>query len=637
MKTVDKFFCLKPNSQHGGMLMEMMLSVALAAITIPFVARYQKNTIERARNVAVVKQMDIVRGALERCIMENRSNYLNHTGQYVFSENDISDPTRIDCLVLSDGEDEPHGLINYGLTPEFINDYGNDYTLRIRKSEDNTGQAVLQGIVLLRNGNVNTLSTREIVNLGGGQVGFTDGNYVRGGFNAFSTEKTNYGLTTSDQGIIQTTETARGDSKYLWRTADSSKEDRTMLSFLNLDMHDIINIAGFKANEAHFSNSVSLNPDLQDTTNPYENPNLVSELSDWNPDIDSNIKTLKFSNNTNLNRVNLRGTNAYVNGNFSATSDSTLTAQQTMTINSDSSVSEFNAVCGTPYLNEGDVQYCNQLTFDRLNIPLCPKDLTDAVCMDAANISLDFDKTQINDLKLYQLINYTKDVYYNDFAVTSHLRLGLSGTGEQLMAAKPDAQDYFINGKDAKFKSIILTGTLKAKNGDDISGLKNLVRYVADSEPGLYSINNSGNTANSKYGKAWEKFCPECYTDNGAFGVFHALQRIQDMQQILILKNKCTDISTWCANNTSCSQECWQQACAQIHVYRIQTCLSNYSLHDCAQYASCLYMCGDVWPDDECNPATNETNAAIKKCVCNCDSEYGITFSGTHNCSGLGG
>ena len=307
MKKTYKKFCFKHNSQFGGMLLEMMLSVALAAITIPFVARYQKNTIELARNVAVVKQMDILRGSLERCIVENRSIFLLQTGDFVFSENNM-DPSKADCLILSD-DDGVYGLINYGLTPEFVNDYKNDYSLRIRKSKDETGQAVLQGIVLLKNGNVNTLSTREIVNLGGGQVGFTDGNYVRGGFNAFSTEKTNYGLTTDDQGIIQTTDTMRGDSKYLWRTADASQDDRTMLSFLNLDGHDITQMAGFSANKAYFSNRVTL-----DSAYPLATSGKPT------------INTLQFTNRMNLTGTNLDGQNAHVRGDLSASEEgSTLT------------------------------------------------------------------------------------------------------------------------------------------------------------------------------------------------------------------------------------------------------------------------------------------------------------------------
>ena len=48
------------NNQHGGMLVELMMTIALAAIIIPFVFRYQQTSVERARNLAVAKQIENV-------------------------------------------------------------------------------------------------------------------------------------------------------------------------------------------------------------------------------------------------------------------------------------------------------------------------------------------------------------------------------------------------------------------------------------------------------------------------------------------------------------------------------------------------------------------------------------------------
>ncbi len=245
------------NFQRGGMLLELMLSVALAAIIIPFVFRYQKNTIERARNIAIVKQMETVQSALERCIFENREVLLRQ-GVSVFSENN-TDPDVIDCLILSNYDDEnPRGLINYGLTVEFANDFKNDYKLRILKSADNTDQPVLQGVVLLNNQNINALRTREIVRLGGGKVGFLDGDNVQGGYNSFQTLKTEFSFNNIDEGIIQTTDTMRGYSKYLWRLPSGSEDDATMLSWLNLDGHDIDNVNDLRAYNAGFSMDLTI-------------------------------------------------------------------------------------------------------------------------------------------------------------------------------------------------------------------------------------------------------------------------------------------------------------------------------------------------------------------------------------------
>jgi hypothetical protein len=541
MKTTDRF--LRHNHQHGGMLMEMMLSVALAAITIPFVARYQKNTIERARNVAVVKQMDIVRGALERCIMENRSIFLLQTGNFVFSENNM-DPSKADCLILSD-DDGVYGLINYGLTPEFVNDYKNDYSLRIRKSKDDTGQAVLQGIVLLKNGNVNTLSTREIVNLGGGQVGFTDGNYVRGGFNAFSTEKTNYGLTTDDQGIIQTTETTRGDSKYLWRTADASQDDRTMLSFLNLDGHDITNMSGFSASKAYFSNRITLDPAY-----PSESGKTIN--------------VLKFSNHMNLNNTNLTGENAIMNGNFVADSQgATLTANNDLTVLSDSSVKNLKVYCN-PYKDDNNVFYCNNsIDFsESLVLPVCKDEGNEnAICM--RNVNIDFYKCKANNkMELFQLESTSGLIRYTEQAIASHLRLGLSGDeNEQIMAVKEN-DIYYIKNNTANFKQINLEASLKTQSGSVKQGLNELINYVIDAEPNLYEITTCNNSTcnyntslNGMYGAAWSYF----NDGEDAHDVGFYLKKFRYMQHMLMLKMECA---------TPASANC-------IGIPKIKNCISS--------------------------------------------------------------
>ena len=61
------------NGQRGGMLVELMMTIALAAIIIPFVFRYQETAVSRARNVAITRQMENVQSALERYIVENKT------------------------------------------------------------------------------------------------------------------------------------------------------------------------------------------------------------------------------------------------------------------------------------------------------------------------------------------------------------------------------------------------------------------------------------------------------------------------------------------------------------------------------------------------------------------------------------
>ncbi|MBQ2859275.1 MAG: hypothetical protein IJE82_02840, partial [Alphaproteobacteria bacterium] len=64
------------NNSRGSMLVELLLSVALAALIIPFVFRYQQSAIERAQNIAITNHMAEIQVALERYIVANRDELL---------------------------------------------------------------------------------------------------------------------------------------------------------------------------------------------------------------------------------------------------------------------------------------------------------------------------------------------------------------------------------------------------------------------------------------------------------------------------------------------------------------------------------------------------------------------------------
>jgi len=226
------------NFQYGGMLMELMMSIALAAIVIPFVFRYQQTSVLRARNIAVTKQMENVQNALERYIVENKEVLMRPTGKNI-SRINISD------------------LVNYGL-PEYIaENYSNDYQLRILKTADNDNKSVLQGIIILSNSEITPLRTREIVNLGGGKLGFVEGNATYGGFGAYRVDTADFGVKDT-KGLVGTTSTMRGNAEYLWRIPSENEKDATMLSPLNLDAHDITNVKFFDASKAQFDEKLKV-------------------------------------------------------------------------------------------------------------------------------------------------------------------------------------------------------------------------------------------------------------------------------------------------------------------------------------------------------------------------------------------
>ena len=233
-----KYLFFNRNSQSGGMLMELMMSIALAAIIIPFVFRYQQTSVERARNISVAKQMEIVQKSLERYIIQNKNILMNPTGKNI---------TRVRI------ED----LVNYGLPEYIVQNYSKDYQLRVLKSADNNNKSVLQGIVILSNGDISPLRTREIVNLGGGQLGFVEGNTTYGGFGAYRINASDFGMNNT-KGLIGTTETTRGNTEYLWRLPSENEKDSTMLSPLNLDVHDINNVRFFDASRAQFEERLNV-------------------------------------------------------------------------------------------------------------------------------------------------------------------------------------------------------------------------------------------------------------------------------------------------------------------------------------------------------------------------------------------
>ena len=227
------------NKQRGGMLVELMLSIAVAAIIIPFVFRYQENAVVRAKNIAVAQQMEYVQTALERYIVENKNELMKPLGKSIFR------------IKITD-------LLDYGLPDYIADNYKNDYQLRVLKSADKENKSTLQGIVILNNNDISPLRTREIVSMGGGKFGFVEEGITYGGFGAFHANATDFGITDKN-GIVGITSVKRGNSEYLWRMPSENKDDSTMLSPLNLDGHDISNVRFLDSYKAQFDEKLNAN------------------------------------------------------------------------------------------------------------------------------------------------------------------------------------------------------------------------------------------------------------------------------------------------------------------------------------------------------------------------------------------
>lgn len=220
MKKALRIFTDKRNRMRGGMLVELLISVALAAIIMPFIFRYQENIAVRAENIAITRRMSEIQGALERYIMENRTELLRTVGRTI---------TRVN---ISD-------LAQYGLSPDLAS-ASDMYQLRILKSSDISGRATLQGVIVFSSDEITPMRTREIVSLGGGNMGFIDGTAAYGTFGAWRADTIDLGLSATD-GVIETTAVNTDNALYLWRVPSDDASDATMLSGLNLGWHNITN------------------------------------------------------------------------------------------------------------------------------------------------------------------------------------------------------------------------------------------------------------------------------------------------------------------------------------------------------------------------------------------------------------
>lgn len=218
--------------QRGGMLVELLLSVALAVLIIPFVFRYQQNAVRRAENIAVQEEIEKISDALERYIIDHRLQLLAPVGKNI---------TRVNLDDLAD----------YGVTQDTISSSGDIYQLRVLKSGDTRGQATLQGVVVYTASDISPIRTREIINLGGDNMGFIEGNRAFGAFGSWRVDAVDLGVGGLD-GIIDTTTPMRGVTQYLRRTPSETNDDATMLSALNLGGHDITNARFFDGRAAQF-------------------------------------------------------------------------------------------------------------------------------------------------------------------------------------------------------------------------------------------------------------------------------------------------------------------------------------------------------------------------------------------------
>ena len=232
----NTIFATKNNS-CGSMLVELLLSIALAAVMIPFIFQYHQKNIVRAENIAITNQMKLIQDALERHIIDNREDLLKTVGRNI---------TRVDIKELT-----PYGL------PDSILEQGTDkYQIRILKTSDSVNGASLQGVIVRVSDDISPMRTREIVNMSGGSMGFIDDTHIYGSFGTWHADAMDIG-TNIKNGIIETTDVKNNSASYLWRLPSDNPDDAKMMSALNLAAHDILNTKFIDANNTDFTEDIS--------------------------------------------------------------------------------------------------------------------------------------------------------------------------------------------------------------------------------------------------------------------------------------------------------------------------------------------------------------------------------------------
>jgi len=223
-------------NQHGGMLIELLMTVAIVAVVLPFLFKYQQESVVRAENIVVARKMQDVQTALERYVVANREALLNVAGK------------NIARVKISD-------LVDFGVPASIIEEDADKYQLRVVKSSDAMGQATLQGVVVMSDATISPLRTRQIVSVGGDNMGFIEGTHAYGTFGAWHTDTIDIGINASD-GIITTTPVNRDNALYLWREPSNNPDDAKMMGPLNLGGHDIVNVKFFDASSAQFDETL---------------------------------------------------------------------------------------------------------------------------------------------------------------------------------------------------------------------------------------------------------------------------------------------------------------------------------------------------------------------------------------------
>ena len=218
-------------------MIELLLSMAVIAILLPFIVSWQKDRITRAENIVIANNIAVVRDALERYMDVHRKEFLTTVSRNI---------TRVRITDLAE----------YGVPAALIEKHGNEFQLRILKSADVAGHAVLQGIVIMRESDLNPMRTRRLAMLGGEGAGFIEGNIAYGAFGTWGASVGELGARGQTDSVAANTRRMRSGDEYIWRMPSDDITDATMGGDLDMGGHEITQTRYVDTRLARFEESL---------------------------------------------------------------------------------------------------------------------------------------------------------------------------------------------------------------------------------------------------------------------------------------------------------------------------------------------------------------------------------------------
>lgn len=226
MKNKRKFF----KNEYGGMMLEILLSLAITVAVVPFVMRELNSRTHRAENVRIARDISETKEALERYMTAHKLKLLEPSGRVVIK------------VKISD-------LSEYGNIPK---DH-EKFQARIIKSRSISGRMVLSGMVIYDSAEISPIRTREIAELGGESSGFIDNNQAHGVFGTWHSRTNIFDATFSNNSVVENTNTILSGGDFLWRLPSKNSLDASMSTDLLIGDNSIEDVSTIDTYGANFT------------------------------------------------------------------------------------------------------------------------------------------------------------------------------------------------------------------------------------------------------------------------------------------------------------------------------------------------------------------------------------------------